>query len=192
MIGMMIFILYRFFEVYNLFERHLPGTAMDASAVWIASRLIGFVMVFAMLLISVNLSKFKYERAAVALGCIITLFINWFFWEAWVGTWEELIFKNTVAVFTALFDVAFGYLFVEKWGERKHAHDTQHTISELEQRVSELRAKESKIKGELSETSAKVEQRMRALKETTCPGCGREFASKNAVNAHVHRCERNP
>jgi len=187
-VGMFAFISYRFFEVRVLFERHLPSTLMDSESVWIASRLISIVIVFSMILISVNLDRFRHERSAVVFGGVLTLFINAFFWETWKGTSEEIIFKNGIAIFTAFFDLTFSYLFISKWNERKHIHHTQHTISELEQKVSETHAKASESQAKLSEIDAKIEKRQAMLLETTCPGCGRQFTSRNGVNAHAHRC----
>lgn len=47
-LGMLAFTAYRFFEVYTLFERHLP---MDPDVSLVASKLIALVFIFTMLLI---------------------------------------------------------------------------------------------------------------------------------------------
>jgi hypothetical protein len=190
-IGNLIFIGYRFFEVYTLFDKYLTLAQMDPAGVFIASKLIAVVVIFTMLLISVNSDRFRYPRIAEALGFSITLFINLYFWDIWnaIAT-DEIIFKIGISLVTAAFDVAFAYLFVEKWRERNHAADLKRRISESERSLSDYQRQLSKTELKLTTTERKITERERLLKETTCPKCGRDdFKSKNAVNAHFHHCK---
>lgn len=196
-IGMFIFIAYRFFEVYTLFDKYLKTANMDEGAVMVASKLIALVFIFTMLLISVNIERFKYKRLAEWLGGLITLFINLYFWDVWhTGSIDELVFKVLISIITAAFDVAFAYLFVIKWKERARLSDTERQISENERTISDQQQKLSDLTEQVSDLSAKgkelqeqLSERETKLKETTCPRCGRsDFKNKQAVSGHMRSC----
>ncbi len=160
-IGMLVFIGYRFFEVYTLFERHLP---MDADVVWVAGKLIAFVFVFTMLLIAVNIDKVHPEATVwgTLLGALITLFVNLYFWEVWHG---DMTFKVIVSVITAAFDAWFGHLFVIK----------------LREREAYLWASKEKARERVA--------MMKLQDALTCKKCGVTFKSQNALNGHSGRCK---
>ncbi len=163
-IAMLVFISYRFFEVFTLFVRHLP---MSEEYMYLASALISVVFILTMLLISVNIDKVRNDLKGLGnfVGFSMTLFINVYFWEAWHG---DYIFKTTISLFTAAIDTWFAHLFVII----------------REQRQDYLKTERLRVKTSLSEA--------RRLAQLTCPYCSRQFENQNGLNSHVGKCPENP
>lgn len=196
-IGNLFFIGYRFFEVDTLFKKYLRGVKMDEVSVDVASKLIAVVIIFTMLLISVNRDRFKWPRSAEVLGFLITLFINLYFWNVWqYKSIEDTIFKIGISLITSSFDVAFAHLFIKKWESRQRRTKAEQSTSAIERdlsdkkrTLSEIRAKIGQEEQKLKGLHVKVKDIEEDIKRRTCPKCQKEFGSVNALNGHIKNCK---
>ncbi|MEQ8531658.1 MAG: hypothetical protein RIB86_07385 [Imperialibacter sp.] len=193
-VGLLIFVAYRYFEVQSLFYRYLP---LPESLRLIASILVAFVVIFSLLLFSAHLDRFKLSKSGTGdwikrILFAFTLFVNFFFWSAWsddgadTGTQTALVvgFKMTIVLFFALFDYAYNHLFISLWNERFQA-------ANIKQSVAELEATSRQLQQAISEGSARLSEILARDDPKVCPRCGNTFESPNHRNGHLRTCKQN-
>ncbi|SNT28832.1 hypothetical protein SAMN05421640_3205 [Ekhidna lutea] len=191
--GLLIFLSYRFFEVQSLFERYLP---LSDSILQIASHLIAFVVVFTLLIFSANLDRFKVHQhdsgswIKVALF-VFTITVNFFFWRCWEGGVENepyqlsIFFKITITLFLGIFDYGFNHIFISAWKEKQSLSKLSFSLSQLKEKESELQVRVSKLSASVSELIAKHDKKR-------CPRCHADLPSIHARNAHLRTCHETP
>jgi hypothetical protein len=205
-LGLLIFIAYRYFEVQSLFYRYLP---LEGNVKLIASILIAAVIVFALLIFSAHIPQFKlgqYDTGNWIKTTLFffTLFINAFFWQIWIvddtfeaSSWPGLAvgFKITITLFIAIFDFAFNHLFVSLWAEKLEEGEVKQTIThamriagEKKQIVADLEVEASKMNRAVSEQRAKLSELIARSDPKVCPRCLEEFPTANHRNGHLRGC----
>ncbi|MEP0987512.1 hypothetical protein [Ekhidna sp.] len=190
-LGLLVFVSYRFFEVQSLFENYLP---LDGSIRQVASYLVAFVVVFSLLIFSANLDKFKLNRFADSGAWIkwvlflFTLVINAYFWRLWEGDSQvgnpklTIFFKAVIVIFFAIFDYAYNHLFVSSWMDKQALSKAFTSLSQLQAKENELQARVSKLSASLSELIAREDPKV-------CPRCGKTFDNSNQRNGHLRSCQ---
>ncbi|MEQ8906418.1 hypothetical protein [Ekhidna sp.] len=185
-LGLLVFVAYRFFEVQSLFERYLP---LDGSVKVLASYLIAFVVVFSLLIFSANLDKFKlnrFEDSGAWIKWVLFLFtivINAYFWDVTKGDNQTIFFKSVLVVFLGITDYAYNHLFVSSWMDKQSLNRAFTSLSQLQAKESDLRAKVSKLSTSLSELIARQDPKV-------CPRCGKAFDNSNQRNGHLRSCQK--
>lgn len=193
-LGLIVFVTYRYFEVQALFFRYLP---LQENIRFAASILVAFVVVFSLLIFSAHIDRFKLSKYGSGewikrLMFVFTLFINAFFWQVWItdkdsnsstaDVWLILGFKITITIFFATFDYAFNHLFISLWNEK-------NTEAKLNQSLSQLELKASKLELSTSKAQAKLSQLIAADDPKVCPRCARNFDNPNQRNGHLRSCK---
>ncbi|MEO1253406.1 MAG: hypothetical protein AAFY41_00790 [Bacteroidota bacterium] len=202
-IGNLIFMIYRWFEGFTLFDRQLVVVdhVIDSVAPYFAG-LIAIILVNALLIVSVNVESLKNKKIAEVSAFLFSLFLNVLFWQVWQGGLEAIVFKSVISISFACLDIFFAHLFITKWGHRSEVLRSYSTVElELTEKNEEV-AKLRKVSGELAkqktalsknveEIKDQVETHKDLLLQTTCPECGRHFNSSEARNKHLHECHLN-
>lgn len=193
-LGLLVFVTYRYFEVQALFYRYLP---LQEDVRFIASILVAFVVVFSLLVFSANIDRFKLTKYGDGdwikrVMFLFTLFINAFFWEAWTigeessnyGADSGLVigFKITITLFMAVFDYAYNHLFISLWFEKQERE--RASLS-----VVNLLGTESNLKQAISKQQASLKQLIRKQDPKVCPRCGNQFENLNQRNGHLRGCK---
>jgi len=198
-LGMIIFVGYRYFEVQSLFYRYLP--LADTTRL-IASCLVAIVVVFSLLVFSSHIDRFKLSKQDDGawikwMMFVFTLFINGFFWKIWKAdsgiisglAWLVICFKIIISVFFALFDYAYNHLFISKW----HASEKEKSLSQglaiLQSKINQLKQEESEIQQDISKSSANLKAIIARQDPKVCPRCGKSFSHANQRNGHLRTCK---
>ena len=185
-IGNLLFMGYRWFEVTELFKRHLTSMNMDEVSIMIASKIIAIILVNALVIVAVNAHTLKARKLVEISAFAFSLFLNILFWQAWNGETEVKIFKYVISATFALLDVFFAHLFIEKWAERRGEIEGEDMLKETRKALTELVTKKKKAQKDLKELADEVEAQRILISDTTCPDCGMEFHSTEARNKHWH------
>lgn len=203
-LGLVVFVIYRYFEVQSLFFRYLP---LSENTRLIASCLVALVVVFSLLVFSSHIGRFKLSEKSSGdwikwIMFIFTLFINAYFWKVWDhdlmnGEIIEnsnlvLAFKCVITLFFGVFDYAYNHLFISKWNESQELTKTNVTIAKLNQSLSALKQEGSKLKVAISRGQAKLSQIIAQQDPKNCPRCGKEFENINQRNGHLRGCKSMP
>jgi len=196
LIFLFLFMAYRFYEVQTLFHEKLPVELTGDSRVF-ASNLIALVFIFTTLLFMVNASRsLKWGKFLLALVAFI---INLYFWKAFAGTTEDIIFKLFISAVIASMDFGFAHLFDGMWKERlmsyQRANLEQNKI-DLEQEIANLEKNKNTIQQEIAdirekriETEQELNKRIAKIDDHTCPHCGTYYESIKALNGHLGQCK---
>lgn len=203
-LGLIIFVGYRYFEVQFLFYNYLP---LDENVRTLASGLVSVVVVFSLLVFSSHLDRFKISKDDSGewikwVMFIFTLFINAYFWEVWnpkIIPGKEIrfpflsyAFKATISVFFAIFDFAYNHLFISRWNERAELGKVHSNIEQLNAQLSEGKQELSQVEQSLSDYVAKLSQLIARDDPKVCPRCGQEFENSNQRNGHLRSCSSSP
>lgn len=196
-IFLFLFMAYRFYEVQTLFFEKLPADLVGNSRL-IASNIFALVFIFTTLLFMVNSGRsLKWGKFILAL---IALVINIYFWKAFSGTSEDIIFKLFISAVIAGMDYGFAHLFDTMWKERLKSYqiaDLQQNQNDIEQTISELEQDEITLKEQIATLEQKLQQaeqdlskRIAKLDELACPHCGKQCDSIKALNGHLGQCKQ--
>lgn len=201
-LGLIIFVSYRYFEVQLLFYRYLP---LGESTRSIASSLVAVVVVFSLLVFSSHIDRFKLSQNDSGnwikwVMFLFTLFINVFFWEVWnyentynLGlkhSWLVIVFKVVVSIFFAVFDYSFNHLFISNWNDSQIVAKAEHGIAKLRRKLSQYEQEVSQVQQKVSEGRAKLSKIIAMNDPKVCPRCGQTFDNPNQRNGHLRSCKK--
>ncbi|MEQ9567685.1 MAG: hypothetical protein RLN85_18085, partial [Pseudomonadales bacterium] len=186
-LGNGIFMIYRWFEVFTLFDRQLSTVdhiQQDLTKGF--AGVIAIILVNAVLIVAVNAHTLKAKRAAEISAFLFSLFLNILFWQAWQGDLQAIAFKLVISVTFALLDGFFAYLFIEKWTERRALIEGEEELQDTRKILTELATKKHKAQQDLEQLKDEIGDMRLLVQDTTCMDCGREFQSTEARNKHWH------
>ncbi len=200
-LGFLIFIAYRLFEVQALFFKFLP---LSDGSRFIASCLISVVVVFSLMVFSAHINQFKLSEEDDGswikwLMFLFTLFINFFFWEVWnpvitvdnnqieIHPGLAYAFKGITTFFFGTFDFAYNHLLITKWNLRDQDLIDQRQL--LQNDINELSSKGKELQLQVSQTSVELSHLIARQDPKVCPRCGQEFESYTHRNGHLRTCK---
>lgn len=203
-LGLIVFVVYRYFEVQSLFYRYLP---LEENIRFLASCLVSLVVVFSLLVFSSHIDRFKLTQGSTGdwvkwMMFLFTLFINAFFWRVWDPNMNEtdsiengnlvLVFKAVTTLFFGVFDFAYNHLFISKWYDSQLISNASQTVAKLNQGIAKLKQVSSKLEQSISDREAKLSQVIAKDDPKVCPRCGQTFESFNQRNGHLRGCKIMP
>ncbi|MDW3209292.1 MAG: hypothetical protein R8N23_05465 [Reichenbachiella sp.] len=199
-LGLVVFVIYRYFEVQSLFFRYLP---LSENTRLIASCLVALVVVFSLLVFSSHIDRFKLSEKSSGdwikwIMFIFTLFINAYFWKVWdhelmngesiENSKLVLAFKCVITLFFGVFDYAYNHLFISKWNESQKLEGIEASLAKSIQNLANLKQEGSQLKQAISQEQAKLSEIVAKQDPKVCPRCAREFENSNQRNGHLRGC----
>ena len=153
--------------------------------------------IFTTLLFMVNASRsIKWGKYFLA---IVAFIINLYFWNAFQGNIEDIVFKLFISAVIASMDFGFAHLFDNMWKERLDHVDKEiiaqskeqliQQIAELEQTKSLEEQKLATIELETEVAQQALNKRIAKIDDHSCPHCGRYYESIKALNGHLGQCK---
>ena len=191
-----LFMGYRFYEVQTLFLDKLPSD-LGGDGRHFAANMIAVVFIFTTLLFMVNASRsIKWGKYFLA---IVAFIINLYFWNAFQGNTEDILFKLFISAVIASMDFGFAHLFDNMWKERLDHVDKEiigqskdqliQQIAELEQTKSLEEQKLATIELETEVAQQALNKRIAKIDDHSCPHCGSYYESIKALNGHLGQCK---
>lgn len=139
----------------------------------------GFALSMGLLIVSINNHK-KY--LPYVLACMDAFALLIVFKVFHLTNFTEVLTTIFISCFMAFVGYQLITVFVSKYQQVKSGFE--QSLSELKTKISELSTNVSERKRDLAD----VERQISESKRYTCKKCGREFGSKNALNAH--KCKK--
>lgn len=145
------------------------------------SFIIGSALSTGLLIVSVNEINKWVPYVIATMDAVVLLLV--------FGVFEkESPSEIFVIVFLSCFMAYVGFnlisVFVTRYSKEKASHE--RTITELERVISEKERRRSEIEREITEKEREISE----LMSLQCPKCERQFKTKNALNAHVGKCDK--